>query len=220
MYTPHASNSATRNRAVVLIDIAAELGDTNTWDVAEISEGRVVATTNAGPGGDGYVVEVRRDLGNQATRVADERAFGDGPVLAVDPIDRAVYVGAWESRGLWKLDATQADLPVVAENHAASGTGTLSLNGSGTVLYLASGQALDTTTLTQVVQFPAGVTTGNVVVGDTEADVARLYSVTGKLVSVRRLGCDLDDLVELRWTAKGIVALGDEAVCWLRPRAY
>ncbi|MGI9272258.1 MAG: hypothetical protein ACR2QT_10815 [Woeseiaceae bacterium] len=205
------------------IDISFELDDDRTWDVAEVSTDRVVVSTNPGSNGLGYIVEVRRDLANAATRVASQTIIRASPIFAVSPNQSAVYVGSgFSPNSLYKLDATQAELPVVLEDDhgQVSGTSSLALSPDGSRIYLLSGQVLSTDTFTQVAQFQPGRSTVStdgteLLIGDTASDSARVYSTTttGE-VGNRQWGCDLLNLSTIEEFGDGVLVLGDDLVCY------
>jgi Leucine-rich repeat (LRR) protein len=214
---------------VEVIDISTELDDDRTWDIAEVSTDRVVVSTNPGSNGLGYIVEVRRDLGNAATRVANNTIIRASPIFAVSPDQTAVYVGAgFSPNSLYKLDATQSNLPIILEDDhgEVSGTASLALNPDGSRIYLLFGQVLSTDTFTQVAQFPAGRSIVSqdgtkLFVGDEQTDSARIYDITTTgQVGNRRWGCDLLTLTVLQEFGDGVLVLGDDLVCYSRTVPY
>ena len=211
------------------IDISSELDTLLGWDTVEVSADRVVVSGNPGGGGFAYIVEVRRDQANAATRVASNRIIRAAPVFAVSQDASSVYVGeGFSPNSVYKLDATQADLPIVAEDDhgAVSGSSSLALNPDGSRLYLRSGQALSTETMDQVGQYAAGRSVVSqdgtrLFVGDEESDSARVYDLasTGLLES-RRWGCDIQELHALEEFGNGILVLGDDLVCFSQTVPY
>lgn len=237
MQTIYAALNGVGDMAVVdsangnteVIDISVELDDDRTWDVAEISTDRVVVSTNPGSNGFGYIVEVRRDLGNAATRVADNTIIRASPIFEVSPDQTAVYVGSgFSPNSLYKLDATQANLPIILEDDhgEVSGTASLALNPDGSRIYLLFGQVLSTDTFTQVAQFPAGRSVVSqdgtkLLVGDVDTDSARVYDITTTgQVGNRHWGCDLLNLEVITEFGDGVLALGDDLVCYSRTVPY
>ena len=217
------------NGNVEVVDISTELGDERTWDIAEVSTNRVVVSGNPYSSGFAYIVEVRRDLGNAATRVASNRIIRASPTFAVSRDQTAVYVGeGFSPNSLYKLDATQAALPIVLEdNHGdVSGTASLALSPDGSRIYLLSGQALDTSTFNRAAQFPAGRSVVSqdqtkLFVGDTQTDSARVYDTTTTAqVGNRPWGCNLLNLAVLREFGDGVLVLGDDLVCYSRTVLY
>jgi len=214
---------------VETIDISVELDDDRTWDVAEVSNDRVVVSTNPSSNGFGYIVEVRRDLGNAATRVASDRIIRAAPSFLVSPDQTAVYVSeGFSPNSLYRLDATQANLPIVAEDDhgSVSGTELKALSPDGTRIYLGSGQVLDTSTLTQVGLFPAGRPLvsqdgTSLFVADVADDTTRVYDLTSKAqVDARPWECDINALSAMFEFGDGILVLGDDLVCYSRTVAY
>lgn len=211
------------------IDISVELDDDRTWDVVEVSTDRVVVSTNPGSNGFGYIVEVRRDLGNAATRVASQTIIRAAPIFTVSPDQSAVYVGSgFSPNSLYKLDATQAELPVVLEDDhgQVSGTSSLALSPDGGRIYLLSGQVLSTDTFTQVAQFPQGRSTVSadgtkLLIGDTATDSARVYNTTTTgQVGDLQWGCNLQNLTAIEEFGDGVLVLGDDLVCYSQTVAY
>lgn len=211
------------------VDISVELDDDRTWDVAEVSINRVVASTNPSSNGFGYVVEVRRDLDNAATVVADDTIIRARPIFAVSPDQSAVYVGAgFSPNSLYKLDATQSTPPIVLEDDHGDvdGTSSLALNADGSRIYLESGQVLSTDTFDQVAKFPRGRSVvsadgSSLLVGDVETDSARVYAIaTTSQIGDRQWGCDLHDLAEIREFGDGVLVLGDDLICYSRTVSY
>ncbi len=212
-----------------VIDISVELDSDSTWDVAEVSQDRIVASTNPGSSGFGYIVEIRLDAGNAATRVASNQIIRAAPVFAVSNDGAAVYVGeGFSPNSLYKLDAAQADLPIVLEDDhgSVSGTSNLALNGDGSRIYLRSGQALNTDTFSQVALFPQGLSTVSgdgsaLLVGDEQSDSARVYDIaTTAPAGNRPWGCDVQNLSELAEFGSGVLVLGDDLVCFSRTISY
>ncbi len=211
------------------IDISVELDDDRTWDVAEVSADRVLVSTNPGSNGFGYIVEVRRDLSNQATRVASQRIIRASPIFAVSPDQTAVYVGeGFSPNSLYKLDATQSDLPIVLEDDhgVVSGTSSLAISPDGSRIYLRSGQVVSTETLDPVGLFPGGRSTVSadgeaLLVGDTGTDSARVYSTTTTgQIGNRSWGCNLQNLQVIEEFGDGVLVLGDDLVCYSQTVPY
>ncbi len=215
--------------SVEAIDLRVELDNDGTWDVAEVSTDRVVVSTNEGSGGFGYIVEVRRDLGNAATRVASNAIIRARPNFAVSQDRTAVYVGeGFSPNSLYKLDATQTDLPLVLEDDHGSvnGTDQLALSPDGTRIYLRSGQVFDTSTFSQVGLFPQGRPLVSqdgtrLLVGDAAADTARVYDLTSTAqVDARPWECDINAISAMFEFGDGILVLGDDLVCYSRTVTY
>jgi DNA-binding beta-propeller fold protein YncE len=207
-----------------LVDLSTELDHDSTWDVAEVSADRIVVSANPNSGGFAYIVEVRRDLGNAATRVADDRIIRAGPIFAISPDSQSVYVGeGFSPNSLFKLDATKAALPIVLEDDHGEvfGTDSLALNADGSRIHLRSGQVLETNTFTQVALFPAGrsavsVDDTKLLVADGESSAAGVYDVfTTRKIGSRDWGCDIVSLLAIHELGGDrIVALGDDLFCF------
>lgn len=209
-----------------VVDLSAELGDERTWDIAEVSPNRIVVSANPSSSGLGlsFIVEVRRDLGNTATRVGSDIPIRKVPVFAVSADQLAVYIGEGPSPlSLFKLDAAQPDLPLVLEDTIVpvSGTNNLSLSPDGTRIYLASGQALSTATFTQVSQFPGGRSAlsadgTKLLIADGEATAAGVYDTTTTAkIGRRQWGCNILNLQSLKeFGGDGVIILGDDLICY------
>ena len=141
-------------RAVIdTINIGTLLDHPSTWDVVEGTHGKVYATANPGSGGFAYVVEIDRNNGNAAQRVASNRIIRAGPTFAKDPLGAALYVrSGFSPNSYYKLSLLQANVPIVLEdNHGSvSGTQHSDISPDGTRAYLRSGQILSTSDFSQV----------------------------------------------------------------------
>lgn len=214
---------------VETVDLSVELDDDRTWDVVEVATDRVVVSTNPGSNGFGYIVEVRRDLSNAAQRVASNRIIRASPVFVAAPDETAVYVGeGFSPNSIYRLDASQADMPIVAEDDHGeiSGTNHLAISPDGERLYLSTGQVVSTATIDRVGQFPAGrsVVTAdgfNLLVADASTDAAREYDITTTgQVGSRKWGCDLLNVQTIREYGDGVIALGEDLLCFSRTVPY
>lgn len=78
---------------ITRINIGDELDDPRTWDVVEGQPDRLFVSSNPGSNGFAYIVEVLRDSGNAAQRVASNRIIRAAPVFAVEAAERFLYVG-------------------------------------------------------------------------------------------------------------------------------
>lgn len=211
---------------VEVVDLSMELDDDRAWDIAEVSPDRIVVSSNPGSNGFAYIVEVRRDLGNVATRVADQRIIRASPEFAVAENGSSVYVGeGFSPNSLYKLDATVADMPLVLEdNHGnVSGTSHLTLNSSNTMIYLASGQVLSTTNFSQVAKFNAGRSwlsedELSLYIADGESNAVGEYDTSTRAKIGRyEFGCDVTSIQALQEIPDvGISVLGDDLVCFTR----
>ncbi len=211
------------------IDILIPLNHISTYDVAEVSTDRIVVSASPGSGGFAYIVEIRRDLGNATQRVASDRIIRAGPFFAVSPDGTAVYVGeGFSPNSIYKLDATQALLPIVAEDDhgTVNGTWHLSVSADGSRLFTGSGQILETTAISQAGSVPAGLTVadpaGSVIyVAEPGSDTIGLYD-EGSLFRVgeRTSPCSLTSVERIEPVANGILLLGDDLLCLSRTAAY
>jgi hypothetical protein len=135
------------------LNLGTLLDHPNAWDVCEAKPGWVFVSANPGSSGFAYIVLVRRDQANAATRVASNRIIRAGPKFHKDPTGQFLYVGeGFSPNSLYKLDLSQPTAPIVAEdNHGTlSGTQEATVNAAGTRIFLRSGQIVDTTDLTPV----------------------------------------------------------------------
>ena len=222
-----AINTMTADTSVM--HLLSLLNDSRTWDIAEVSPERIVVSANPGSNGTSYIVEVRRDLSDTSRRIADQRIIRAAPIFAVSADQTSVYVGeGFSPNSVYRLDATIPTFSIVAEdNHGdVSGSSSLALSPDGSRLYLLSGQVLSTDTITQVGKFPSGRSTVSgdgtkLFVGDVDDDAAREYdtTTTGQTGS-RAWGCDLQSLSSLVEFGDGIIAMGDDLVCFSRTVPY
>ncbi len=211
---------------VEVVNLSTELDDDRAWDIAEVSPDRIVVSSNPGSNGFAFIVEVRRDLGNVATRVAEQRIIRASPEFAVAENSSSVYVGAgFSPNSLYKLDATLADMPIALEDDhgSVSGTSHLTLNSSGTMIYLASGQVLSTTNFSQIAQFNAGRSwlsedELSLYIADGELNAVGVYNTsTRSKIGRYEFGCDMTNIQALQVIPDvGIPVLGDDLVCFTR----
>ena len=143
------------------INIGTLLDHPSTWDVIEAKPGWIFVTANPDSSGFAYVVLIRRDLGNTASRVASNRIIRAGPRFHRDPLEQFLYVGeGFAPNSLYKLDISSPTAPIVLEdNHGSvSGTQRADVSADGSRILLSSGQILDTATFLQVgALIPGGV---------------------------------------------------------------
>jgi len=127
--------------------IGAELGDARTWDVVEAKPNRVFASANPSSSGFAYITMIKRDAGDAASRVADDRIIRARPIFAASPGNDFLYVGSgFSPESLYKLDLSTDLAPIVLEDQhgAVNGTDHLVVNSDGSRIYLGSGQVLRT----------------------------------------------------------------------------
>ena len=209
---------------VETVDISTELGDDRVWDIAEVSPDRVIVSSNPGSNGFAYIVEVNRDQGNLAARVASERIIRASPEFAVAQDGSAVYVGSgFSPNSLYKLDATMSEMPIVLEDKhgEVSGTSHITLNRDSTLIYLASGQVLSTATFNQVAKFNSGYSwlsqdERSLYIADGELDAVGIYDAeTTKKVGRKAFGCEVSSIQALQEIpGAGIAIVGDALVCF------
>jgi hypothetical protein len=152
------------------------LGAPQTWDVAAIPGNDVLVSSNPGSGGLAYIVKVDRDAGRASTKVASGRIIRAGPVFGVGPGTIAVGEG-FSPNSLYRLDAADPALPIVAEDDHGdlAGTQLLSVTSDGSRLHLGSGQVVRSSDLTAI-----GVTSAGRPVVDDSRGLA--YSVTNETI--------------------------------------
>ncbi len=142
--------------AIEVISVQPEMDSLFTWDVAFLTDQRLVVTGNPPPGDDSYVVELRLDLGNRLARVAGGRAVRAGPELRVSLDRSSVYVGTDSSLNvLYKLDASQDLLPILVERdyRSVSDTQFLAVSANGDQLFAGNGARLDAADFSQTGRF-------------------------------------------------------------------
>jgi DNA-binding beta-propeller fold protein YncE len=98
------------NGQIEVVDVTNELGNLRPNDVIEAAPGSVLVSAD-GPGL-AYVALVRRDLANSTSRVASGRRVEGSPRFAASDDRSSVYIN---SNSHYRLDASQASMPVVAE---------------------------------------------------------------------------------------------------------
>lgn len=213
-----------------VVDLSTQLDDDRTWDVAEVEHNRIVVSSNPGSNGFAYIVEVRRDEDNAATRVAGGTIIRARPIFAADPANQTVYIGSgFSPNSLYKLDASDASLPIVLEDDhgQVSGTDNLTLSADGSLIYLSSGQVLATSQFNQVAKFPSGKSWlsndgTNLYIAEGELNAVGVYDVnTTAKVGRQEWGCNLEDVKSIvEAPGGGVIAMGDDLVCFVRIVPY
>lgn len=141
------------------IFIGDQLDDVRTWDVIEAQADRLFVSGNPSSNGFAYIVQVRLDQGNAATRVASNRIIRAAPVFEVSPDRNFLYVGeVFSPNSLYKLDLSDPAAPIVLEDDhgAISGTNLLEISPEGDRIFLTSGQVVSTATLDPINLIGAG----------------------------------------------------------------
>lgn len=144
---------------VELIPVEDVTGHAEIWDVVETSPGTLFVSANPGSSGLAYLGKVDRANPSGATRVADGREIRGAPTLIESPDETALFVTeGFSPNSLYRLDLTQANAPIDAENvhGSVSGVWWTRPNRAGTRLYLGSGQVLDPQTLVEIGAVPSG----------------------------------------------------------------
>jgi hypothetical protein len=84
--------------------------------VIETAPDRVLVSAQGGTTGGGFIVLVQRDLGNAKSRVANGTFFQGSPRFAAGGDRSSVFmVAGGDTSRLYRLDATQASVPIAAE---------------------------------------------------------------------------------------------------------
>jgi K319L-like, PKD domain len=213
-----------------VVDLLDLLDDGRTYDVAEVSQDRIVVSSSPGSNGFAYIVEVLRDQGNQAQRVASNTIIRATPTFASNSGQTFVYVGSgFSPNSLYRLDASDADLPIVLEdNHGSvSGATNLALSPDGARIYLSSGQVLESSTFNQLGQLPAGralVAQDNntVFVADSGGGSIGVYDAeTFRKIGSRGYQCSLTTVNRMaELGSAGMLLMGDDLVCASRVVDY
>jgi DNA-binding beta-propeller fold protein YncE len=132
--------------SVSQIVVAPTLESSTVYDVVETSPGILFVSS-----GDtfGSVVRLDRATGIQTEVTSLDRRSYEQIDLLADPMRGVLYVGdGWglSSQKVFKLDSSQADAPVLVASDPSSlrGTHRMSLDPTGTRLYLYGGQVLST----------------------------------------------------------------------------
>lgn len=209
--------------AVSQVVIGAELGDSRTWDVIEGKPNRVFASANPSSSGFAYIAMIKRDEGNAASRVAGERIIRARPTFAASPDGQFLYVGeGFSPNSLYKLDLSSDAAPIVLEDvhGSVSGTDQLGVSPDGGLIYLGSGQVLQTSDFVQIGLVDSGVP--RVSADGSQVYVAKLPGSVEvfetdfftKLDTVD-LPCALNNLraFSLVNDGEGFLVLGDNVVC-------
>jgi hypothetical protein len=142
------------------IQLTTLLDDPRTYDVIEARPGELFVSSNPSSNGFAYIVKVDLLNGNAAERVASNRIIRCAPTFEVNADRTSLYVGAcFSPASMYRLDLTQANAPIVAEDDHGSVGGTLNydLNPNGSTLHLRTGQILDADTLDVIGQVGDGI---------------------------------------------------------------
>lgn len=207
--------------AETVVDVSAELGDEPAHDIAEVAPDQILVSGSGG--GFSYIVEVRRDLGNAAQRVASNQIIRAEPEFAVAPDRSAVFVReGYTPPSVYKLDATQPALPLVAEDVHGSleDTRHIQISPDGSLLILRGGQLVETSAVKVVGQLPMGISTfttdgSAVLVEENGFDGVGVYDLaTQRKVGQRHWGCPIVQSKRLVARSDGRpLILGDDLLC-------
>ena len=203
--------------------LTTELDSALTYDVVEAQPDRLYVSANPGSGGLAYIVQVALDQGNSAQRVASNRIIRCNPTFEPSLDQTALYIGeCFSPASVYKLDLTQPDAPIVAEDDHGSvgGTGHLETSPDGGRLYLASGQVLETDDLQVVGQIGAGISRfetdpTRIFVAVTPGEIQTWNVSTQVQVDSLDLPCTFSTIRELLVLPgeTGFLVLGDSKLC-------
>lgn len=206
-----------------VVSLLAELGDQRTYDTVEVAPGRILVSADPNSNGIAFIVAVRRDLGNAAQRVASNRVIRAAPEFAVAPDGNTVFVReGFFPASVYKLDAAQADLPLIAEDiHGSlSDTEHIQMNPNGAVMITRSGQLISTSTVTVTGQLPAGLSAfsadgSTVLIEDGNFEGVGLYDLDTRFrIGERHWGCTIAERQRLAARSDGRpLVLGDDLLC-------
>jgi hypothetical protein len=143
---------------VTVFPLGTLLGNSATFDVQALADETVLVTADPDSSGFAYVVRLDPATG-AGVRVANGRIIRARPTFARVSGDDFVYVGeGFSPNSLYKLDTAQDSAPIVLEDDhgSVSGTGALAVSPTGSRIYIASGQVLNTTTLNDLGTTTAG----------------------------------------------------------------
>ena len=205
--------------------VAVELDTSLTYDVVAATSTEVFASGNPGSSGFAYIVKIDTANSNLVTRVASNRIIRADPFFVASADQQDLYVGeGFSPNSVYKLDLTQNDAPIVLEdNHGDiiyGGNKHLAINPDGSRLYLASGQVLNTNTLTQAGLIGSGVSTvstdGAKVYIGTPPNSISVYNTSTFLETDNIFTtCDIasiERIIELEASTESIL-LGQQTVC-------
>lgn len=137
-------------------DLETELGHEDTWDVELVGNDLFVS---AGPGSRGLSWIVKLDLATEdAKRVASGEVIRGGPKFIWGGGDN-LYVGeGFSPNSLYRLDLTDPDAPIVAEDDhgKVAGTQRSVVASQGTLVVTGGGQELDALSLQVLETLPGG----------------------------------------------------------------
>ena len=209
------------------VDIATELGDLGTWDVIETEPNRIFVSANPGSGGIAYIVQIRRDQSNAASRVANSQIIRANPTFAASPDHSALFIGeGFSPESLYELDLTQPDAPLVARGEFGnlSGTGAIAASLDSKRVYLKSGQIVSAATLRQNSQIGPGVALPSadgksVFVGVAPKTVQLYDAQTMTLTSTLRTSCRTSSITKLARATNRLLILGDDILCLVQVAA-
>lgn len=205
------------------VQVGGELDDPQTWDVVQGKPDRVYVSANPGSGGFAYIVQIKVDEGNAASRVANEQIIRCAPVFEDSPDDEFLYIGeCFSPNSLYKLDLADETAPIILEDDHGSvdGTDHLEVNRTGTRIYLRSGQVLRTSTFLQdglITPGPAQASgDGTKIYVATEPDTIVVHDAGTYLeIDTITLPCSFANIETLRVLPRdtGFLVLGDDILC-------
>ena len=207
--------------------VGQELGHASTWDVMEGAPNKVFVSANPGSGGFAYIAMIDRAIGNATSRVASNTIIRSRPMFARSPDRASLYVGSgFSPNSLYKLDLSAPDAPIVLEDQhgAVSGTDYMAVSPDGHLIYLSSGQVLQTSDFVQIGLVGRGIP--RLSADGTRAFVAMAPGVVEiyeteffTQVDTVDLPCSLNSIraFEVLNDGEGFLVLGDDSVCGIGP---
>ena len=219
--------------SITTTDIAATLGATQTYAVAEIAPNIVLATGGPSSSGVAWVVRLDRNTDTQ-TRVANDTIIRDRPDIVLDRANSFAYISeGFSPNSLYKLDISDPTVPILLEDDHGSVRGSvtsLSLNADGSLIFTGGGQRLSTDTLRATGTTTEGssttMTNGQLAVamepsffGDNRAtvryhDIADL-EILGQRYSSCPVRNPLNGPVKLIATSSELLVMSEDLVCRL-----
>ncbi len=229
--------ATSENVSVVLFDLetggraavglAPEIGNGGAYDVVEGAPRELYVSANPGSSGFAWIVKVDLDGGNSVTRVANETIIRCNPRLAVSPDRTNLYVGeCFSPNSLYRLDLTQPDAPIVAEDShgEVGGTSHLEISPDGERIFLSGGQVVRAGSVNPVGRvegiYPRFGDRGDVVFGLSDPSSIAVFETRG-FEEVHRfdIPCrvrDVRSFVVLP-DSEGWLAVFDDRLCGVAP---
>jgi hypothetical protein len=204
--------------------VATQLGSSLAFDVIEGKPNRLYVSANPNSGGFAYIVQIKLDQGNFASRVASDRIIRADPVFEDTPNHQYLHIGeGFSPNSLYKLDLQQDTAPIILEDQhgTVGGTNRIQLNPDGSLLYLNGGQVVRTSDYTQAALLGPEVPQFNddptrVYMAKTNG-ILDIYS-TSTFLQIGSINLNCSFSIDLREFAAlpgsgGYLLLGDSKLC-------